>query len=206
MADRYWVPISLPCRLSCVGSCAMKNASSSSSYEISAGRYTTLMASAWPVRPVVTCLYVGLATFPPVYPEITVSTPANCWNWTSVHQKHPPANVAVSTPANESPLAVNSCVCGGFESVACKHAACSTAPPISRKNNNLIILVFLLNKDTKAQAGLSGKYAKYTILGSHESTPTESLRYRQDDFTELCGLVHLAQRGFRFFQRVGGMD
>src|SRR5690606_22232909 len=98
------------------------------------------MASAWPVRPVVTCLYVGLATLPPVYPEITVSTPFNCWNCTSVHQKHPPAKVAVSTPTNESPLALNSCVPADCESVACKHAACSITPPINM-NNNLIISV-----------------------------------------------------------------
>src|SRR5690606_24637920 len=141
MADRYWVPISLPCRLSCVGSCAMKNASSSSSYEISAGRYTTLMASAWPVRPVVTCLYVGLATLPPVYPEITVSTPASCWNWASVHQKHPPANVAVSTPANVSLLGANRWVPADCESVACKQAVCSITPLIMIMNKNLIFSV-----------------------------------------------------------------
>ena len=51
MAERYWVPTSLPCRMPCVGSWFSQNTLSSSSYDTRAGSNTTSTTSAWPVCP-----------------------------------------------------------------------------------------------------------------------------------------------------------
>src|SRR5437667_12287602 len=56
----------------------------------------TCTTSACPVSPVHTCLYVGLGTEPPAYPETTSSTPSRSSKTASRHQKHPPASVATS--------------------------------------------------------------------------------------------------------------
>ena len=68
MADRYWVPTSLPCRIPWVGSWFSQKIFSSCSYDTSAGRNTTCTTSAWPVRPLHTSSYVGLGVIPPAYP------------------------------------------------------------------------------------------------------------------------------------------
>src|SRR6266403_4597957 len=53
-------------------------------------------ASTWPVPPADTCSYEGCGTCPPVYPAVVVRTPARCSNGGCMHQKQPPANVAVA--------------------------------------------------------------------------------------------------------------
>src|SRR5476649_1759614 len=63
--ERYCVPTSLPCRLSCVGSWVAKKISSTFRYPITAGSNSTLMTSACPVVPSQTCSYVGSFFWPP---------------------------------------------------------------------------------------------------------------------------------------------
>jgi hypothetical protein len=41
-------------------------------------------------------LYVGFFPLPPVYPDVTETTPGSLSNGASMHQKQPPANVAFS--------------------------------------------------------------------------------------------------------------
>src|SRR6266702_6305759 len=96
MAERYWVPTSLPWRLSVVGSWIVKNTSSSSRYEISSGSKVTWTTSAWPVVPVHTSSYEGWGTCPPAYPDCTPTTPRSSRYTASRHQKQPPARVAIS--------------------------------------------------------------------------------------------------------------
>src|SRR5262245_53367061 len=55
-------------------------------------------ASAWPVPPEETCSYEGSCWGPPVYPEVTESTPGTFSNGGAMHQKHPPAKVAMAAP------------------------------------------------------------------------------------------------------------
>jgi len=55
------------------------------------------MASTWPVRPELTSLYDGAVSLPPVYPDVTLATPGSFSNGGSMHQKHPPANVAFAS-------------------------------------------------------------------------------------------------------------
>lgn len=65
MADRYWVPTSLPCRLAVVGSCAAQKTLHILVYDVAAVSKTTLTTSVWPVPPVQTPRYVGFSTSPP---------------------------------------------------------------------------------------------------------------------------------------------
>lgn len=51
----YCVPTSAPCRFLVVGSCILKNISSSSVGETLEGLYLSWMTSAWPVSPVQIC-------------------------------------------------------------------------------------------------------------------------------------------------------
>jgi hypothetical protein len=55
ITERYCVPTSLPCRLSCVGSWITKNTSRISRYAMRAGSNSIRTTSAWPVRPPQTC-------------------------------------------------------------------------------------------------------------------------------------------------------
>ena len=70
MADRYWLPTSLPWRFSVVGSCMRKNHfSSNSSSDKVLGSKTTLTDSAWPDLLSWVSSYFGLGSQPPVYPD-----------------------------------------------------------------------------------------------------------------------------------------
>src|SRR5690349_2294835 len=74
----------------------VKNAPSRSRYEMTFGSNVIWMTSACPVAPEHTCSYVGLGRFPPAYPLTQFSTPFNCLNAASRHQKQPPPKVAIS--------------------------------------------------------------------------------------------------------------
>ena len=52
MAERYWVPTSLPWRLGVVGSWMVKKTASRSRNPTTAGSKVTRTTSAWPVSPV----------------------------------------------------------------------------------------------------------------------------------------------------------
>jgi hypothetical protein len=65
MAERYWVPTSLPWRMPWVGSWLSQKMRSRASYDVTAGSNTTSTASVWPVRPPHTSSYVGLGVKPP---------------------------------------------------------------------------------------------------------------------------------------------
>src|SRR6056297_1808270 len=62
-------------------------------------------ASAWPVVPAQTSSYVGFSRRPPVYPATTDATPSSFLKGGSMHQKQPPANVAVLGPSSLSVIA-----------------------------------------------------------------------------------------------------
>src|SRR3990172_6044133 len=102
MADRYWVPMSAPCRFNVVGSWMVKKTFSRSRYEMTPGSKATCTTSACPVSPVHTCLYVGSGTCPPEYPETTSVTPSRSSKTASRHQKHPAASVATSVGMSPS--------------------------------------------------------------------------------------------------------
>src|SRR3989344_8830927 len=100
MVDRYCVPTSFPCRLTLVESCVAKKTVRRSLYAIRVGSNSILITSACPVLPVQTDSYVGACPEPvegpPAYPGVTEITPRKFSNTASVHQKHPPPNIAVS--------------------------------------------------------------------------------------------------------------
>jgi len=54
------------------------------------------MASVCPVPPALTCSQVGLAILPAVYPDSAPSTPGSFSKSASMHQKQPPAKIAVA--------------------------------------------------------------------------------------------------------------
>ena len=115
MADRYWVPTSLPCRMPCVGSCASKNTLSNRSKGSTDGSKTARTTSACPVSPEQTSSYVGYGVKPPAYPTAVVHTPSVCQNSRSAPQKHPNPSTAVCKPAGNGGLIsrpVTKCVSG----------------------------------------------------------------------------------------------
>src|SRR5699024_4230514 len=99
IAERYWVPLSLPCLMPCVGSCHSKNVASSFSTGSTCGSNTTRTASVCPVAPEQTSSYVGLGVQPPAYPTAVVHTPSSSQSTRSAPQKQPKTSVMVSSPS-----------------------------------------------------------------------------------------------------------
>src|SRR5439155_7090580 len=98
MADRYCVPMSLPCRMPWLGSWFSQNTLSRSAYATFAGSYTTWTTSVCPVYPEHTSSYVGFGVTPPAYPTDVEMTPGIFQNIFSAPQKQPIPKIAVCAP------------------------------------------------------------------------------------------------------------
>src|SRR5712671_2794854 len=99
MALWYCAPWSQACPFTWNGSMLCQNASSNFAYVTLRGSYTTWTDSKWPVAPVVTSSYDGPTVLPPMKPTVMDTTPSSTSKGCSMDQKHPPANVAVSSGA-----------------------------------------------------------------------------------------------------------
>src|SRR3954470_20146395 len=82
------------CRWAVNRSTWCQNRSSRSAYVTRDESNRISTASAWPVAPADTWLYVGAGTVPPVYPDTTDNTPGSPSNADSADQKQPAAKVA----------------------------------------------------------------------------------------------------------------
>src|SRR6266704_1515245 len=104
MADRYWVPTSLPWRIPCVGSWFSQKTLSRSANVTRAGSYTTWTTSACPVYPEQTSSYVGFGVTPPAYPTAVEITPGIFQNIFSAPQKQPMPKTASWAPSGQGPV------------------------------------------------------------------------------------------------------
>src|SRR5205823_6991433 len=113
MADRYCVPMSLPCRIPWLGSWFSQKTFSRSAYATFVGSYTTCTASVCPVYPEQTSSYVGFGVTPPAYPTEVEMTPGTFQNIFSAPQKQPIPKTATCAPAGHGPRS-------GVPSTACR--------------------------------------------------------------------------------------
>src|ERR671918_172425 len=112
MADRYWLPMSLPCPMYCVGSWFSQNTARRSSRLTCSGSNATSTASVWPVIDVHVSWYVGFGVCPPEYPTAVVYPPGTCQNSRSAPQKQPIPTIRVSIPSGQGPrIGVPSTAC-----------------------------------------------------------------------------------------------
>src|SRR5690606_33225456 len=116
-----------------------------------------------------------------MYPEMTVSTPSRCWNWASVHQKQPPAKIAVSICFEVSRSSIDSGLEDGTSAV--RDLVCWQ----ETHNNTIAVIAHIFN--------IPCIICLISILFC--------LQY---NLSELGRGIHFPQRFFRIFKRTDAIN